>query len=243
MHRAVVGRSRGHAHRRRRLFKDRRYEERWHEGPTTSSGQPAGRPPEVGTGGAGADVNNDREFVDDVAVKNMAVIELSRVALDKAEGADIKTFAQQIIDDHNAAATALKNIISGSTKEWPAQIDDKQQKTVEGLRKKQGAEFDREYAKAMVEGHQNLAAILESRLDVQSLEQWKTAAAGRAESKAMPDPKSEIADVKVRSNKSNDDMTMKVNQWAADTYPIVQKHLDTARALENATKKRTIPHH
>ena len=29
---------------------------------------------------------------------------------------------------------------------------------------------------------------------------------------------------------------MKINQWAADTYPVAQKHLDTARTLENATK-------
>jgi hypothetical protein len=34
-------------------------------------------------------------------------------------------------------------------------------------------------------------------------------------------------------------VTMKINQWAADTYPVAQKHLDTARTLENATKKRS----
>ena len=36
------------------------------------------------------------------------------------------------------------------------------------LGKKQGAEFERGYMKAMVEAHQDLAAKLESRLDVQS---------------------------------------------------------------------------
>jgi hypothetical protein len=91
----------------------------------------------------------------------------------------------------------------------------------------------------MVEGHQNLAALLESRLDVQSLADWKTAAAGRAQSKALPDPKVEMADVKVRPNKSDSEITAKINQWAADTYPVVQKHLDTATTLENATKKRS----
>jgi hypothetical protein len=30
---------------------------------------------------------------------------------------------------------------------------------------------------------------------------------------------------------------MKINQWAADTYPVAQKHLDAARTLENAAKK------
>ena len=89
----------------------------------------------------------------------------------------------------------------------------------------------------MIEGHQDLAAKLESRLDVQSLGEWKTAAAGRAQGKALPEPKIEMTDVKVRPNKSDNEITMKINQWAADTYPVAQKHLDTARTLANATKK------
>jgi predicted outer membrane protein len=205
----------------------------------TSSAQPAERPAAVGTGGAGADIKNDREFVHDVAVKNMVATELSRLALEKAAGSDIKFFAQQIIDDHTAAGNALRSIASGDTIDWPAQLDEKQSKPLEDLRKKQGTDFDREYAKAIVEGHQNLAAILESRLDVQSLAEWKTAAAGRAQSKALPDPKAEMADVKVSPLKSANEVTMKINQWAADTYPVVQKHLDSARTLETAAKKRS----
>jgi hypothetical protein len=92
---------------------------------------------------------------------------------------------------------------------------------------------------AMIEGHQDLAARLESRLDVQSLADWKTAAAGRAQSGALPDPKGEMRDVPLRPNGSDDELTKKINQWAADTYPIAQKHLDTARTLENATRKRS----
>ena len=53
----------------------------------------------------------------------------------------------------------------------------------------------------------------------------------------MPDPKTEMRDVAVRPAKSDNGVTMKINQWAADTYPIAQQHLDTARALEHATKK------
>lgn len=83
----------------------------------------------------------------------------------------------------------------------------------------------------------NLAALLESRLDVQSLSEWKTAAAGRTEGKALPDPKTEMADVKVRANTGGDEFTAKINRWAADTHPVVQKHLDSARTLEKGTKK------
>ena len=205
----------------------------------TSSEQPAGRPAAVGTGGAGADVKDDGEFVHDVALKNMAEIELSRLALEKATSVEIKSFARQIIDDQTTSGNALKSVVSGQHIEWPSQLDDKQRKTAEDLGKKQGAEFDREYAKAIVEGDQNLAAKLEARLDLQSVAEWKTAAAGRAQTKALPDPKAEMTDVKLRPNKADSEMAMKINQWAADTYPVVQKHLDTARTLETAAKKRS----
>lgn len=203
-----------------------------------SSEQRAGRSGAVGTGGAGANLSDD-DFVRDVALKNMAEVELSRMALDKATNLDIKSFAQRMIDDHGAAGHNLKSIVSGQPILWPVQLDDKHRKTVDELAKKQGANFDRDYVKAMVEGHQDLAAKLESRLDVRSLADWKTAAAGRTVSQALPEPKIAMRDVQVRPNKSDNDVTMKINQWAADTYPVAQKHLDTARTLETATNKRS----
>jgi predicted outer membrane protein len=196
-------------------------------------------PAAVGTGGAGADVKSDDDFVHDVALKNMAAIELSRMALDKATSPDIKAFAQKNIDDHGAAGDKLKGVVSGDGIQWPAKLDDKHRETADELAEKQGADFDREYVKAMIEAHQDLAAKLESRLDVQSLAEWKTAAAGRTQSQALPEPKVEMRDVAVRPNKSDREITRKINQWAADTYPVAQKHLDTARTLENATKKRS----
>jgi putative membrane protein len=206
---------------------------------TTSSEQPAQRTVPIGTGGAGANVTGDAEFVQDVATKNMAGIELSRLAVEKATSPQIKAFAQQMSDDHGSAADALKTIVSGQGIDLPAQLDEKHRETADDLSRKQGADFDRDYLGAVVEGHQDLAAKLESRLDVRSVADWKTAAAGRAHSKALPDPKVEMRDVAVRPARSDSDTTMKINQWAADTYPIAQKHLDTARTLQNATKKRS----
>jgi putative membrane protein len=204
-----------------------------------SSEQAAERPTAVGTGGAGADVKSNGEFVDDVAVKNMAEIELSRMALEKATSPEIKAFAQKMIDDHGVAGDSLKSVVSASSMAWPSQLDDRHRKIVDELKKARAADFERDYLKAMIEGHENLAAKLESRLDVQSLANWKTAAAGRTQSQALPDPDVSMRDVAVRPLKSGNDVTMKINQWAADTYPVAQKHLDTARTLENAIKKHS----
>ena len=197
------------------------------------------RPAAVGTGGAGANLNSDGEFVHDVAIKNMAAIELSRIALEKATSPEIRSFAQLIIGGHAVAGDKLKSAVSGHAIDWPAQLDDQYRKTADQLGKKHGGDFDRDYVAAMVESHEDLAAKLESRLDVQSLADWKTAAAARTQSRMMPDPKVEMGDVKVRPNQSDDEITTKINQWAAETYPVAQKHLDTARTLENPTKKRS----
>jgi putative membrane protein len=193
----------------------------------------------VGTGGAGANLKSDDDFVRDVAMKNMAGLELSRLARDKTANPNIRVYAETVIDDDGSAGDTLKNIVSGQPIEWPAQLDDKHRKIAEELMRKQGDDFDREYVKAMIEGHEDLAAKLESRLDVQSLAAWKTAAAGRADRKAMPDPRLALSDVQVRPDKSDSAVTTKINQWAADTYPVAQKHLDTARTLESAAKKRS----
>src|SRR5262245_50876762 len=142
----------------------------------------------VGTGGAGADVKSDGDFVHDVAIMNQAEIELSRLALAQATMPDIKSFAQRMIDDHGAARSKLQSAVSGELIEWPDRLDDKHSKRAADLAKKQGEDFDRDYVKAMVDGHQNFAALLESRLDVQSLADWKTAAAARTHTKALPEP-------------------------------------------------------
>jgi hypothetical protein len=39
-------------------------------------------------------------------------------------------------------------------------------------------------------------------------------------------------DVQVRPDKSENEITMKIDQWAGDTYPVAQKHLDTPRTLD-----------
>lgn len=198
-----------------------------------------GQPGAVGTGGAGANVKSDDDFVRDVALKNMAEIELSRMALDKASTPALKAYAQTIIDDHETAGNKLKSAVSRESIEWPSQLDEKHTKAAGELGKEQGADFDREYVKAMIESHQDLAAKLESRLDVQSLSDWKTAAASRTDRNKLPEPGTAMTDVQVRPAKSDHEVTMRINQWAAETYPVAQKHLDTARALENAAKKRS----
>ena len=44
--------------------------------------------------------------------------------------------------------------------------------------------------------------------------------------------------VAIVPEKSDNPVTMKLNEWAAATYPIVRAHLDAARVLKIAVDKR-----
>jgi putative membrane protein len=63
----------------------------------------------VGTSGeAGSKVSGkDRDFVHDVAVANMAEVELGRLATERAADPAVKKFGQMMIDDHTKAASSL----------------------------------------------------------------------------------------------------------------------------------------
>jgi putative membrane protein len=202
-----------------------------------SSDEPGARPGAVGAGGAGANVREDDDFVRDVALKHMTEIELSRLAAGKAMDGRVKAFAQEVLDGQDEAGNRLKSVVSGASLEWPAHLEEDQREAAGELAQKQGADFDRDYVKAMVESLQNLTAKLESRLDVQSLQEWKTAAAGRTQNKSLPEPGAALRDVQIRPDRSDRELTQTINQWAADTYPMAQKHLDAARTLENTLAK------
>src|SRR5262249_20752291 len=138
---------------------------------TTSSDRGA-----IGTSGA-ADRNavssSDKDFVRDAAVANMAEIELGRLAAERAVNPDVKRFGQMMIDDHTKARDALKSTAAEHRIDVPTELDDKHSDLRDKLSKLQGADFDREYMDAMVDGHQDVADKLESRVDKTKLGEWK----------------------------------------------------------------------
>jgi putative membrane protein len=193
----------------------------------------------VGTAGRDSSVGvGDRDFVRDVATMNMAEIELSRTAVQRASDANVKKFAQMMIDDHTGAGDKLKAFASRHNVELPAQIDDKHRDRGEKLREKQGLEFDKEYADAMVQDHQDLVDKLESRIDKDTLSKWKadyerktgdTAARTDAEVKAQA----------VTAEKSDNPVTQSLNQWAAETYPVAFAHLQAAKDMRDGVRKKS----
>jgi putative membrane protein len=175
--------------------------------------------------------SGDRDFVRDVAAMNTAEIELARLATARAAGADVKQFAQMMATDHNASGEKLKAYASQRNIDVPAQLDDKHRDLSTKLSEKQGLEFDRAYADAMVDAHQDMVNKLESRIDKETLTR------ATADNKDGPDGK--VKAQAVAAEKSNDPNTMALNEWAAATYPVAYAHLQAAKDLRDGVRKRS----
>jgi putative membrane protein len=189
----------------------------------------------VGTSGSTDVSRGDKDFVNDIAIANMAEIELGKLAAERAANAEVKKFAQMMVSDHTQAADTLKPIATSNNIPLPTALDDDHRDLQERLSKLQGAEFDREYMKAMADGHQDVVDKLESRLDKERLADYKSkygAPAGRTVDERIK------VDA-VTPERSDDRVTMAVNDWAAKTYPTVFTHLQQAKALNDGLGKTT----
>jgi putative membrane protein len=201
----------------------------------------ANNPPATGgaVGTAGTAENGvpkgDRTFAHDVTGMNMAEIDLARLAVEHSPSADVKKLAQTLIDDHTAAGEKLSAIASQNSIDVPAQIDDKDRDRHETLAKKQGLDFDKDWADAMIDGHKDLLDKLESRIDKDKLGEWKT----RHEDATGKKVEAAGEDVVILPEKSDNPITSSINQWAATTYPVAFAHLSAVKALKDALKKRS----
>jgi putative membrane protein len=197
---------------------------------------PNASPGAVGTSGSvdrNAVSSADKEFVHDVSIANAAEIELGKLAADRAASPQVKQFAQMMIEDHTRARDSLNTLASTHNLMTTALLDDKHRDLKDKLSALKGAEFDREYIDAMVDGHKDVLDKLESRVDKDKLADWKTQMKDAITAKKEP-----AAAVAVAPERSDNPITMDINQWAADTYPVVAKHLDKANALNDMLQKR-----
>src|SRR5688572_27878111 len=100
----------------------------------------------IGTAGTENGVSRaDRDFVNDLGVAGMAEVELGKMAAERAANAEVKRFAQRMVDDHSKGADKLKAVATSHNIMLPTELDDKHRDLRDRLSKLNGAEFDREY--------------------------------------------------------------------------------------------------
>lgn len=177
--------------------------------PNATPANPAATPanPAVGTSGENSDV---QDFVTKAANVNMAEVELGRLAEQKAQSPQVKDFARQMVEDHTKANTELEQIARAQNIQLPTALDQDHQDALQKLQGLSGADFDREYIDAMVDGHQDAVDLLKDHADdlKDNAQGAPVGTSGTAPAKAQAD------------------------QWAANTLPAVQSHLDMAKRIQ-----------
>src|SRR5437763_80277 len=95
------------------------------------------------------------EYVQKSAISDEFEIESSKLALQKAQDPAIKSFAQEMVDDHTAATNKLKEAAKTAKINIAARqkLDRQHQDTLAALRSKSGPQFDQAYMRAQLLGH------------------------------------------------------------------------------------------
>ena len=103
---------------------------------------------------------SDQDFARKAAIGGLFEVESSELANDKAQSADVKEFAAQMIRDHGKANSELKSAAQELNIQLPGELDSKHQQTLQKLESaQQGAAFDRAYIDAQRQAHSEAVAL------------------------------------------------------------------------------------
>jgi putative membrane protein len=98
--------------------------------------------------------SKDSSFAKEAASGGMAEVQLGQLAEQKGSNQSVKDFGKRMETDHSAADNKLKTVASKDGITLPKGMNQQDRATYEKLSKLSGAEFDKEYARDMVQDHQ-----------------------------------------------------------------------------------------
>ncbi len=104
----------------------------------------------------------DLAFLNDAAPGGMAEVELGKMALSKSQNAEVKAFAQKMVDDHSKAGDELKALAAQKKVMLPTDVLPAHKQLMDKLAKSSGADFDKEYVAAMLEAHEKDVTAFEN---------------------------------------------------------------------------------
>ncbi|MFF7056434.1 DUF4142 domain-containing protein [Achromobacter spanius] len=140
----------------------------------------------------------DRDFLENAAQSGHMEVEGSKMALEKSQNAEVKKFAQQMIDDHTKAGQQLAALAKSKGVDVPTDPSLMQQAKLKTLGLRDEG-FDEAYAEGVgVSAHEDAVKLFEE-----------------------------------ASNEAKDP---EVKQFATETLPKLQQHLQMAKTLDQSVK-------
>ena len=104
------------------------------------------------------------DFVKTVAISDMFEIQSGQLAAEKAQNGDVKSFGQEMVDDHSKTSGELKELIKDEDikVELPAKLDDEHQTKLDKLNGLSGNQFDKTYVQMQVNAHEKAVSLFEA---------------------------------------------------------------------------------
>ncbi|RYE53839.1 MAG: DUF4142 domain-containing protein [Sphingobacteriales bacterium] len=101
------------------------------------------------------DTIDPSDFVDNASAAGVAEIETAKLALQKSTNASVKTFAQEIINDHTAANKELTGIAQKKNLKVATEAELTAKAKAMALKQRDGESFDEAYANNQVKAHKD----------------------------------------------------------------------------------------
>lgn len=118
---------------------------------------------------ADAPDKDTREFIQKATMGNQFEILSSQEAIQRAQDAKVKEFAQKMIDDHTQVAkdmkAALEETNMGSAVTEPVVLDSDHQEKLDDLKKADANSFDEKYIDAQQEAHEDAVDLFKDYSD------------------------------------------------------------------------------
>jgi putative membrane protein len=107
------------------------------------------------TSGALAADKASQKFITEAIQGNLAEIAVGKLAQQKGQSDGVRSFGAQLVSDHTAANDKAMSVAQSMGVSPPNEPNKKQKAVYDRLSKLSGDNFDREFAKAMVDDHKN----------------------------------------------------------------------------------------
>jgi putative membrane protein len=117
----------------------------------------------------------DKDFMFQAVRDNVEERSMGRAAVQKATNADVRKYAQMLVDDHSKALTQVVDLMKKKNVSQPKGLPDAKHEAMDKLNQMSGPQFDSEYIRLMVDRHEKAVAKYkeaETTLQDEDLKKW-----------------------------------------------------------------------
>ncbi len=122
-------------------------------------------PPAGATAKGTAIAHADRTFVQTAAEAGAAEVAMAKVAQQRGASADVKSFADRMVTDHQKAGAQLASIAASKNLMVNDKLTSKDSRELAKLQKLDGSSFDREYVKVQLGVHKDAVKLFKKESD------------------------------------------------------------------------------